>query len=412
MAVKVRVRNFQSIEDASIVIDGLTVITGTNNAGKSAMFRAIKGALCNTLGTDFVRLGTTHCTVDLTFDDGKTLKWERGKNINTYTVNGKALPKFGRNRPEELNEFGVDPIQVGDDKLWPQIAPQFRVTFLLDKTGSAIADAVADVTRVNKLNKALKNCDKDRRKARGALKLRRKDGDELAQKRTAFEGLDDTVASLKDIESRWQKTEKFSRALVNIRKMAERWHKAKGSVDALDGFEDAAAKVPDDSRLQEAREVREQITEYRRLGKSYRDAVAAVETLKGLDSVEETLPSEERMGFASKFRQALGITVDLATRYQDAASEFELFESFEADDSIDDSLFTRADQFKQVLAKATDLQLRLKKARKEEADVAKQLASSEAELEDLESNIVEMFGELEECPTCGGGLDHVHEEAS
>ena len=43
MAVTARVQNFQSVEDATIVIDGLTVITGTNNSGKTAVMRAIRG---------------------------------------------------------------------------------------------------------------------------------------------------------------------------------------------------------------------------------------------------------------------------------------------------------------------------------------------------------------------------------
>lgn len=35
MAVRVRIQNFQSIEDCTVVIDGLTVITGPNNSGKA-----------------------------------------------------------------------------------------------------------------------------------------------------------------------------------------------------------------------------------------------------------------------------------------------------------------------------------------------------------------------------------------
>jgi DNA repair exonuclease SbcCD ATPase subunit len=407
MTVKVRVQNFQSIEDASIEIKGLTVITGTNNAGKSALFRAIKGALCNTPGTDFVRIGASHCRVDLEFDDGQNLSWEKGKNLNTYTINGKPFPKVGRGRPEELEVFGVEPITVGDDTLWPQIASQFKVTFLLDKTGSAIADAVADVDRVNKLNKALKSCESDRRKVKSTLKVRRSDNEALQQKRLGFEGLDAELSNLKEIEERWKKADKFSKALQNLHKLADRWGVAKDAVSFFKDFESAASGLPSGDSIEQLTHLKASLEGSRKLKDEYQEALATVSYLLGVEDVEQGLPSEERVLFANKFRQALGVTVDLATRYQEAKDEFDLLDGFRGHD-LDDTLTDKANKFKQVIHKAVDLQTRLETSRKDNLDIESSLLRYQEELISLEEQLSSILGTFEECPTCGSGLGHTH----
>ena len=60
MGTKVRVQNYQSIEDAEIELEGLTVITGTNNSGNSAVLRAVAGVFSTTRGHHFDSHGAKH----------------------------------------------------------------------------------------------------------------------------------------------------------------------------------------------------------------------------------------------------------------------------------------------------------------------------------------------------------------
>ena len=107
MAVQVRVQNFQSIEDASVTIDGLTVVTGANHSGKTAFMRAIRGVFTNAPPGPLVRHGCAYLSVSLVFDDGTSVLWEKGwekpgrkgKTINRYTVNGKQIATVGRGVP-------------------------------------------------------------------------------------------------------------------------------------------------------------------------------------------------------------------------------------------------------------------------------------------------------------------------
>lgn len=192
MTVKIRVQNFQSIEDSEIEVSGLTVITGTNNGGKSALHRAVFGAVTNARGTKFVRHGKDQCTVTLTFGDGRTLVWEKGEKINSYTVDGKTLNKVGAGAPPpEVQALGIVPIEAAGRELWPQFAHQFTgQVFLLDQPGSVLAESIADVTRVGVLNEALRNTQSDRRAQGAELKVRVSDVAKLEALESTYSGLD------------------------------------------------------------------------------------------------------------------------------------------------------------------------------------------------------------------------------
>ena len=108
-----RIQDFQSLKDVEIEVQGLTVVTGQNNSGKSACVRAAFGAFTNTPGTKYVRHGAEHTSVSMEFSDGQILKWEKGSGVNRYTLNGKVLNKVGRSAPEEISCLGVQPLSVG-----------------------------------------------------------------------------------------------------------------------------------------------------------------------------------------------------------------------------------------------------------------------------------------------------------
>lgn len=412
MAIKVRVRDFQSIEDASIEIDGLTVITGTNNAGKSALFRAIRGAFTNARGYEFVRHGRPHCTVDLEFEDGQTLTWQKGKGVNSYTVNGKEFPNVGHGVPDEAKVFGVEPVSAGKNLLWPQIASQITgVSFLLDQPGSVVAESVADVKRVNQLSRALKSSESDRRSTRASLKVRRKDGKVLAEKMEGFSGLDGVLEQVQAVEAKHSQAQKLHKANVNLVKLGERYRAAQASVDALAGIEEAEDKVPDYERVKEIRKLgegRERATELR---ERHREARRRVDALSGIEEVESKTPSQERVDYVTQFRKAIGVTISIAERYEKAKADYDrALEGGVAADSVDmdDTPVEKIRKFRKALDRSKDLRDRRLKAKKALDTVDAEITSLEEKLSELDSSLSEVLGTYEECPTCGGALDHLH----
>lgn len=210
MTIKVRVKNFQSLRDASLTIQGLTVVTGTNNSGKSALFRAIHGAFQNARGSDFVRNGTTHASVELTFDDGQTILWEKGKSVNRYEVNGVVLDKVRHGAPKEVEEFGVRAISAGNREHWPQIARQLDgVVFLFNEAGSTMAEAVADIDRVGLLTRALRLSESDAYKLKDEKRIRESDLVLFEERQGLFDGIEDLRLHVEAVDAKHRRSQEI-----------------------------------------------------------------------------------------------------------------------------------------------------------------------------------------------------------
>ena len=227
--MKIKVENFQSISKAEIEVKGLTVITGQNNTGKSALARSIIGAFTNLRGNAFVRQGTQVAKVDITFDDGNHLIWSKGKNTNQYEVNGKLIQKVGSDTPDEVLNLGVKAVSVDGKEIHPQFARQFQQVFLIDLPPSSLASALSDVDVIQKLEQAtaslrtdiknhtsLNNAKRDEYNTE-KIKLEQFNGlDELeiqAQRiellETQIEGLNTKLSTLQEILLKKQKLEKI-----------------------------------------------------------------------------------------------------------------------------------------------------------------------------------------------------------
>lgn len=218
----VRVRNFQSIEDATLEVRGFTALGGRNNIGKSAFVRAVKAALTGTSSTSFVRHGVDcprkikgaktckcHCSVHLRGDDFDLL-WEKGDAINRYTFNGKVFDKAERGTPDFLQPTFA-PVKVGDEKELLQVADQFSPIFLLDQTGGVIADVLSDVAHLDRVNVAIRLSEKDRRDATATRKVREQDVVTLSQTLVRYEGLDDALQASRAVEDRLEGVETAER---------------------------------------------------------------------------------------------------------------------------------------------------------------------------------------------------------
>lgn len=234
MSFRVRVRDFQSIEDATIEVDGLTVITGPNNSGKTALMRAVSGAFTNARGTKFVRHGKDSSKVELSFSDGRTLLWEKGEKVNRYELDGKALNRVGHGAPPETATLGVLPVEAAGRELWPQFAHQFvGQVFLLDEPGSVLAEAVANVDKVGVLNESLRLSQSDRRSAAVELKVRVEDVTKYEVALLHFDGLDEAVAKVKKAEVLRVEVADKEKSLDQVREIQSRLSIVAGTVGAL-----------------------------------------------------------------------------------------------------------------------------------------------------------------------------------
>jgi hypothetical protein len=198
--MKIKVENFQSISKAEIEVKGLTVITGQNNTGKSALARSIIGAFTNLRGNAFVRQGTQVAKVEISFDDGNHLIWSKGKNTNQYEINGKLIQKVGSDIPDEVLNLGIKAVNVDNKEIHPQFAKQFQQVFLIDLPPSSLASALSDVDIIQKLEQATSNLRTD---IKNHTSLNNAKRDELSKEKIKleqFNGLDDLEIQAERIE--------------------------------------------------------------------------------------------------------------------------------------------------------------------------------------------------------------------
>ena len=89
---------------------GMTVLTGPNNSGKSAIVEALRCVATNPAPYNFIRHGAKEARVVVELDSGHKVEWLRRKAYAMYYLHapGEEEPreyaKFGRTPPEEILE--------------------------------------------------------------------------------------------------------------------------------------------------------------------------------------------------------------------------------------------------------------------------------------------------------------------
>lgn len=97
--------NFQNHRKTHLQISpNLTVIAGTNGAGKTAILRALSGVLLNTMSARHISRGKAKTSVAVKLD-GRWIRRTRTKSRNEYKIDGKPLVSFKTGVPPEIEEF-------------------------------------------------------------------------------------------------------------------------------------------------------------------------------------------------------------------------------------------------------------------------------------------------------------------
>lgn len=277
--MKAKIKNFQSIEDGEIDIEGFTVLVGKSNIGKSAVIRAIQGALTNLEGDNFVTLGTDHTEVELT-TPGINLIWKKGGGHNDYVINGEELISVGRGCPPHIEEAGFGEMKVGRDSINVQIADQFNPLFLLQETGSLAAEAISDIGRLTDVQEALRNCEKDRREVRSTAKVRTKDLDKVRGQLNQYGSYEEDMASVHALKSDYEEITLLTREVETLERLAARISVLAGKIKSLKGVQDI--EIPGTDLDTGSKEV-ETLTRY---AAQFEKAKKAMETYEGVDIVD------------------------------------------------------------------------------------------------------------------------------
>ena len=396
--IKVQIKNFQSIEDAEIDIDGFTVITGPNNSGKSAVMRAIRGVFTNAPAGPLVRKGAKNLSVGIVFPDGTNVLWEKGGKLNRYTLNGKELNSVGRGVPPEVAALGVAEVKAASDRIWPRIADQFTGSlFLVNRPGSVIAEALSDVDRVGTLTEALRLSESDRRSCTSELKVRRKDLNSFRDQAAFYEGVDDVFNTIAGLETQEVALQKELVELTQLGALDTQWKKSKEDAASYEGFNPAS--VPDVAQAQEAQQLKQGVVDVEALRQRHERAAHEVESTEGLGAI--TIPEAKPAALVRKEWKAARTFLQ---RWEAAKTEAGRF----GEEEVSVPGTTQAEKLKKAHDLVSDYENRLRQAA--DAVAALDIRTEEVR-EDLERTKVEvgiLLGSRGVCPTCESVCESTH----
>jgi DNA repair protein SbcC/Rad50 len=197
MIEKIKLRNFQSHKNSEIEFgEGLNVIVGSSDSGKSSILRALSLVCSNKpSGESMVSHwakedGKVKGDMEVVLEvDGKEIIRRRGSSTNEYSFDGEVYKGMGSNVPRPIEEkLNLDEINVQG---------QHDSVFLLSDSSGEIAKKLNRVVNLDKMDVAVSNVNKWKRDTE---KEKKRIDSEYIEVHTKIEDLDWIDEAKKEIE--------------------------------------------------------------------------------------------------------------------------------------------------------------------------------------------------------------------
>ncbi len=199
--------------------DGLTVLIGPNNCGKSALVSALQTLACNLTGDYMVRHGERETSVTVETDDGHTIAWRRKGSTVSYVVDGEEIHRLRGGTPERLDEWlrlpRVKSEEGGDDEFDIHFGTQKAPIFLLNESERRAAmffAASSDAAKLLQMQK--RHCEK--------VKDSKRERDGLAEDLVRLDAELRALAPIGDLATRLQLAEQQHESLCTLGEQLDR----------------------------------------------------------------------------------------------------------------------------------------------------------------------------------------------
>ena len=198
----IKAKNFEIIDDLELELkDGITVIVGASNNGKSSIIRLLRAILYNLNGDASIQQGQDAYTLGI-IDNGSKVIVKRdmtASNKTVYSVNGTILKKVGRNIvPEVEDALNIKVVDINKKKVELNFITQMAFPFLIGETGSFIYDFLSSSSNQTDFSELLKLMKTDQKEISDNKKNLEGQTDVL---KDMFQTSKDTYEKLQDVNT-------------------------------------------------------------------------------------------------------------------------------------------------------------------------------------------------------------------
>jgi exonuclease SbcC len=149
----IKAKDYEIIENLTLELkEGITVIVGASNNGKSSIIRLLRSLFYNLNNDSSIRQGETSYTIGVVDNNNKVIVKRdlTSANKTVYSVNGNVLKKVGRNPvPEVEDVLNIRIIDINKKKMELNFLRQMEFPFLLGESGGFIYDFLSSSSNQN-----------------------------------------------------------------------------------------------------------------------------------------------------------------------------------------------------------------------------------------------------------------------
>ncbi|WMS84385.1 AAA family ATPase [Bacillus wiedmannii] len=245
------VEGFQSHTNSHFNLgNGLNVITGPSDSGKTAIIRAVRWVVFNEpQGEAFVNESVGHAAVAIHLDNGIIISKHRRKGKTSYRIQtdpGDAGSVFEKSEvPEEVKQLlGITKQTFGDFVTALNFAFQLEAPFLISETPSSGAKVLGKLAGTEAVDLAVKSVSKDTYAAKQERLLAEKEIERLAGNLLEYLDVDDKVQQLKTAENLMEHVEELHKKKEVLKEISHLYTSRKQEYIAAWEIEKRLEEVP------------------------------------------------------------------------------------------------------------------------------------------------------------------------
>ena len=234
MLKRITLHNFMSHSHTVIDLsEGLTVLTGPNNCGKSAFVSALQILAENSNGDFMVRHGAKECRIIVETDDGHTIEWKRKKKTVSYCIDGEEFHRLRNSVPDKLHEvLKLSQVKAGDsDEFDVHFGTQKSPIFLLGDPGSRAARFFASSSDASKLIEMQKLHRNKVKSAQQQFQWQQAESKQNAATLETLKPIPDLESRLEELNQSYERLSGEGKQIQQLETLIQNWEKSAQSVE-------------------------------------------------------------------------------------------------------------------------------------------------------------------------------------